>query len=206
MHKSTPLNQLPSNQPFLSGQSSAQNASSNVLFVNDQQRQIVAQAQQAAQNFTMPQITQPSADVLNTDDDATVQEVLNQLNQQESTTQPQQFQAPSPMHQQQQMSVPSTFPALSESYNQMNEATYLPPQMQMPMNMSSSMSGLPFVMMQDTDIKIIGIVILAYVATSLLPIERFVYQYVSLYKIPYSDVIVKACLCGVLVYIVMKLV
>ena len=60
--KSTPLSQLPSPQQ-----------APNSQFVNEQHRQIVAQAQVAAQNFTMPQTT--SGGVSSTED-ADIQEAL----------------------------------------------------------------------------------------------------------------------------------
>jgi Tfp pilus assembly protein FimV len=51
-------------------------------YVNDQHRQIVAQAQSAAQNFTIPASTSSGRGVsdLNPDDDATIQETLNIVN------------------------------------------------------------------------------------------------------------------------------
>ena len=66
MNKSTPLSQLPSTP-------------SQGNFVNDQQRQMITQAQQAIQTSTFPQNTQISSDIVN-DDDPTIQEVLNQFN------------------------------------------------------------------------------------------------------------------------------
>lgn len=81
MSKSTPLTQLPATQqPH--------------QFVNEQQKHMVTQAQQATQSFALPQNTQSSNDV-HVDDDATIQEVLNELNIKSmdnvpSTPQPQQ--------------------------------------------------------------------------------------------------------------------
>ncbi|OYV74995.1 MAG: hypothetical protein B7Z66_14545 [Chromatiales bacterium 21-64-14] len=66
--KSTPVSQLPQQQqqPQHIGQ-----------FVNDQHRQIVAQAQNAAQNFAMPQTTSGGAGVLSgSTEEADIQEAL----------------------------------------------------------------------------------------------------------------------------------
>lgn len=65
MNKSTPLNQLPS----VGGQN---------VFVNEQQRQMVMQAQSAVNAIPIPQNTQITVDSGN-EDDATIQEVLNQI-------------------------------------------------------------------------------------------------------------------------------
>lgn len=65
MNKSTPLNQLPS----VGGQN---------VFVNEQQRQMVMQAQSAVNAIPIPQNTQIAVDGGN-EDDATIQEVLNQI-------------------------------------------------------------------------------------------------------------------------------
>jgi hypothetical protein len=65
MSKSTPIDQLPQ----------------NILddgIINDQQRNIVNQAQNAIQNSIMPQNTSGNSDIIN-DDDATIQEVLNSI-------------------------------------------------------------------------------------------------------------------------------
>lgn len=65
MNKSTPLNQLPA--------TGGQN-----VFINEQQRQMVMQAQSAVNAIPIPQNTQISVDGGN-EDDATIQEVLNQI-------------------------------------------------------------------------------------------------------------------------------
>lgn len=66
MNKSTPLNQLPT-------------LGHHGQFVNEQQKQMVMQAQSAVGSLPIPQNTQISNDATN-DDDATIQEVLNQIN------------------------------------------------------------------------------------------------------------------------------
>lgn len=66
MNKSTPLNQLPS-------------ATAQPSFINEQQKQMITNAQAAIQTMNLPQNTQTSADIIN-DDDPTIQELLNQIN------------------------------------------------------------------------------------------------------------------------------
>jgi len=66
MNKSTPLTQLPT----MGGHN---------VFVNDQQRQMVMQAQNSVNAIPIPQNTQLPVDGGN-EDDATIQEVLNQIN------------------------------------------------------------------------------------------------------------------------------
>lgn len=91
MNKSTPINQLPIN-PMM------QNS-----FVNEPQRQMVTNAQQAIGNHNMPQNTQVANDI---DDDIEIKEALNDVNMQL------QMQAPPPPQ------IPST-PQMSQ--HQMQE-------------------------------------------------------------------------------------
>jgi hypothetical protein len=83
MNKSTPISQLPSAMQ-------AQNT-----FVNDQQKQMIQNAQQAIQNINLPQNTQIQQDIVN-DDDATIQEVLNHINSSQHQQQQQVHHAPPP--------------------------------------------------------------------------------------------------------------
>ena len=57
----------------------------------------------------------------------------------------------------------------------------------------------------NDDLKVAIIVMFVYVLVTLIPIENTIYKYVSLYKIPYSGVLIKAILAGVFVFIVKKL-
>lgn len=78
MSKSTPIAQLPLTQdaqlPVVV--SNQQQHASSPGFVNDQQRQLVQQAQQAQQQFQAPCSSQALSDV-GQDDDATLREVFN---------------------------------------------------------------------------------------------------------------------------------
>ena len=236
MNKSTPLNQLPhpssavgtATMPMPPVVSSS--GGHNQVFVNDQQRQMVAQAQHAAQNFQMPQNTQMSADVLNTtDDDATVQEVLNQLNQSAATNNGM------PMMNLNAQQPPTYVPTVEPMMGEQPQQPFHPSLYETsPANMAfkAGMAMLPgtayangnngvgmgmamgngtvspfgsyAALVQDADLKTFALVIIAYVIVTLLPVEQYVYQYISLYKIPYSDLLVKAVLCGAIVYVLSK--
>jgi len=65
MNKSTPISQLPLNNQG--------------NFVNEQQQRIVTEAQNAVANMNLPQNSQHDTEV-STDEDAAIQEVLNQIN------------------------------------------------------------------------------------------------------------------------------
>lgn len=189
MSKSTPLNQLPATNTVPS-------------FVNDQQRTFVSNAQQAAQQFSLPQSAQLSNDVV-ADDDTTIQEVLNQLNAGNMNSQDQDpdaavqesYVSDAPMMYQQQQQQPMM----------MMGAPQLPQKMAM-VAPASAASYLPAAILNDRDLKNAIVAMIAFVIVSLLPIERFVYAYISIDKIPYSNLIVKAVLCGVVVYVIKKLV
>jgi hypothetical protein len=108
--RSTPLNQLP-------------NVNSQNVFVNDQQRNMVIQAQNAISQLQMPQNTQQPME--NDEDDNTIQEVLNQIHTNNSqdnqyTQQLQQMQQMQQMQQLQQMQMQK------ESIQQVPQ---MPPQM-----------------------------------------------------------------------------
>lgn len=204
MNKSTPLNQLPNMNTSMPPQSPSG-------FVSDQQRQIVAQAQQAASTFSLPQSTQLSNDV-GTDDDATVQEVLNHLNQSNpmntntSVGEDQMYeQHQLQQQQQQQQSLYQNAPAPAPAMYMSPQAPMMPmpivPSSRFSMFVPHSLTSIVF----DDDLKIIAIAAVAYIAVHYIPFERFVNNYVALYKIPYSSFIIKALSCGFIVFILKKL-
>jgi hypothetical protein len=112
--RSTPLNQLP-------------NANGQNVFVNDQQRNMVMQAQSAISQLQMPQNTQQPMD--NDEDDNTIQEVLNQIqstNNQDTQYQ-QQLQQMQQMQQMQQLQQMQQMQMQKEGGSQ--SAPQLPPQL-----------------------------------------------------------------------------
>lgn len=48
-------------------------------------------------------------------------------------------------------------------------------------------------------------IVFLFFILSIIPIEKFVYKYISLYKIPYSDIIIKSILAGVIFFALTKL-
>jgi len=58
----------------------------------------------------------------------------------------------------------------------------------------------------NTDIKSMVIVMVVFVVVSILPVEKFIYNYVALDKIPYSQVAIKAVLAGIVFIMISKFV
>ena len=218
MSKSTPISQLPTfsgpQQVVGGGQHPA-----NGPFVNDQHRQIVAQAQHAVQNYTMPQSS--SHDISN-EDEATIQETLQYISgpyapqaqvhpHMPGGGHPSQQQPPSHMGQQQPMqydpSPPAPLPqymvpAVGE-YNQ--QFPHLPVhqaplQPQPQINQRVLLDAANIWMPGADDVRVVVLGVMAFVLLSVLPIEKVVSKYVRLDSIPYSDVILKAVIMGIILY------
>ena len=172
MSKSTPISQLP-----IAPQQQQ-------MFVNDQQRQMVNQAQQAQQNFQMPQNTSTSEVQ---EDESAVLEVLSQLNTSVQAAVPL---PPPPPPQVQQMQ-----PQLAEMWRDAYAAA-MPEQVEMPEQKSTS-SIVPF--MNNNDLMLAIYVVVAVILVNFIPIDRAIGRYVAIDKIPFSDLMIKALLAGVLV-------
>lgn len=203
MNKSTPLNQLPS-------------AGGQTQFVNDQQRQFVTQAQQAIGNSPMPQNTQLSADVIN-DDDAVVQDILNQINASTGsgshTSGPIPPSSP-PSH----VMPPSSRPP---SLEQMMQPMAMPPYMQPSMNFDTFMAQAAAAQSQNQpqsvpqmkdylfqitdDIKLAGLIFMVVLLVHFVPIDTYIGRYFAVDKIPYHKVILRASLAALLVVVIKKL-
>lgn len=213
MSKSTPVNQLPA---F----SSQQPSSALPSFVNDQQKHMVQQAQQASQTFQVPQ---NSNDVITPDDDNAIQDMLQSIS---ATT--------SAMQQQEQISGVSSVPdvQLADVYHQTNLGFQ---QQQMPMqqqydnpmmfmqggadqneqfngaqdqqqivaNVGGSFAG--GLLQWNTETKAALLACALFIGLSIAPIEQVIFKYVALYHIPYSTVLIKGVLCGVLLFLLLKL-
>lgn len=188
MNKSTPLNQLPVNMPPTG-------------FVNDQQKQMITQAQQAIGNMNMPQNTQAAE--IAAEDDATIQEVLNQISG--SSTMSQTPMMPSqempsqlpPMHQQPVMmnhySMPSPM-ELNALYGMSQTMNMAPPT---PASHGVASSLDQFVRMFADDIKTATIVFIVVVGVHMVPVEKLLGNYFAIDKIPYHDILLKAVLAAV---------
>lgn len=171
MSKTTPINQLPLGQP------------PPQMFVTDQQRQMVNQAQQAQQTFQMPQTT-TGTEVH--EDESAVLEVLNQLNSnvQSATSMP-----PPPPMQQPQPQAPLA-DLWRDAYSVIPE--------QIPVQVEKT-NSLPF--MNNADLMTAAHVALAVVIVSFIPIDKIIGRYIAIDKIPYSGIILKALLAGVVVVV-----
>lgn len=203
MSKSTPISQLPN-----------QGASGN--FINDQQKQMFSQAQNAVQNMTLPQATQPVADVVNEDDNI-IQEVLNsfannnnnsaQSSQQNIEHMVQQQNNPT-MYQPPMMPPPQGYSPqinamdpmlLNMLANQVNS----PQQTPTPQYTGSIES---FINVFADDIKLAALVLIVFVVVNFIPLERIIGKYIAIEKIPYHDILLKALLGALLVVFARKII
>lgn len=204
MNKSTPIAQLPT----MNQQGS---------FINDQQRQMITNAQAAIQQSTMPQNTQLSSDIIN-DDDPAIQEVLSQFNGGPSSKQEQmQMQNMGGMVQQNHMQQQQMLAQLQAQQNymenmaQMNQV--IPPQMmaQMPQIVPGSSAISTEVLKNymvdiSDDLTLTGLVLGLFVVVHFIPIENIITRYISLDKIPYHSIIIKAIFAAILFFFIKKLI
>ena len=198
MNKSTPISQLPS-------QAAAQNT-----FVSEQQKQMITQAQNAVQNMTLPQNTQ-STDILN-DDDATIQEVLNQVGSISSPPLMEAMSMPIPPQQQQMPPMMNQMQMQQQMQQQMQGGidpmlfnSMMSSQMQQPQpSMGMGRNIEQFVSAFADDIKLASLVFIVYVAVNFAPIDKVIGRYIALDKIPYHDVLLKALVATVVVVFVKK--
>lgn len=195
MNKSTPINQLPNQLP------------NQNTFVNDQQRQMITQAQQAINNSTMPQNTQLPSDML-TEDDSVIQDMLNNLN-----TSEQQQQIPS-MSQQEEIMRLAAMNNLN--INNLPQAQFnnpvfgMQPQynMQQPQQPVQNHSNYVQQLTQlfSNDFKLIAIVIAVVLIVQFVPFHTYIGKYIAIDKIPYNDIILRAIIAGGLVIVLKNIV
>lgn len=189
MSKSTPLNQLP-------------NTTSTAVNVVGQQQpptynpNIDVQRQSAVQTFIMPQSTATSTDI-QAESDATVQEALNMIAPQIPQT---------PQH------IPTESIQMNMQPQNVSNQMMLPQDFMMP-NEYQSLSDEPYtknalseLVSINTDIRTMVIVMIVFVAVSILPVEKFIYNYVALDKIPYSQIAIKAVLAGIIFICINKII
>lgn len=205
MNRSTPINNLP--------QSS---------FVNDQQRQIVMQAQQAITNMQLPQNTQLAQTnfELQNEDDATIQEVLNQIQSTTTTTEQQPNLPQQPVPQAQMPSIPALPPQPTQfTQNQtdllQNQAMqYLgqyPPQPQQYVDggllanrVGEQNTMLTSISAVAHDVKLATFVFVLFILVQFVPVDRFLVRYIAMDKIYYYHIIVKALIAFVAVIVFKK--
>lgn len=141
------------------------------------------------------------------DDDSTVIDALNHLNKSVSidpSTNQIQMPAP-PQIDQFAQQAPVDFGVFND-----NQYDGLDMQMQMQMqNETVSNNDMRFSQMfswtRSDDIKTALYVVIVFIIVSIIPIETTVYKYISLDKIPYSNVLLKAIIAGILVFLLKKL-
>lgn len=198
MNRSTPINNLPQN-----------------TFVNDQQRQIVMQAQQAISNMQLPQntqLTQQSNFEIPNEDDATIQEVLNQI-QSTNTNPTEQLQAQiqAQIQQPQMPSIPALPPqpplyAQTQPDQSIQYMGQFPPQPQQYVDGGLLSNRLPdqssvftSITAVAQDIKLATFVFILFILVQFVPAEKFLTRYIAIDKIPYYQIIVKALIAFVAV-------
>ena len=220
MTKSTPLTQLPS-----------MNAQQG--FVNEQQRNMVLQAQSAINALPMPQNTQNQMDG-NNEDDMTIQEVLNQIhatnngNSNEENIMNSMIgnvenavpQSKQPMMPPQIMASQITQQMMPnpmvqgppqphyDQYQQMQFMGAMPPQPQPiidPLQNDNDGSFMNFLGTIAEDVKFAAFIFILFIVVHFVPIDKFLMKYFALDKIPYYDIILKALLAFVVVIMCRKL-
>jgi hypothetical protein len=204
MSKSTPITQLP-------------NTGGQNNFINEQQRQIVMHAQNSINAIPMPQNTQTSVDIAN-DDDATIQEVLNQIhstggmeqmeNQARQPTMPPQIMTHQVLPQMMPQPVVQSQPQpMYDQFSQMQYTGQYPPQpMQVldPLQNQTEGSMLGFVGVIAEDVKFSAFIFILFIVVHFIPIDKFLMRYFALDKIPYYDIILKALVAFVAVILFRK--
>lgn len=192
MNKSTPINQLPNQL------SVPQNT-----FVNDQQRQMITQAQQAISTSQMPQNTQISSDIL-AEDDATIQDMLNNLNSGQQQEMPQ-----IPVHSQDEL-----YQRLAATnnvvYNQLPQQppSYMPqaPPTAVQPTATSGFSSKTLTTLIQNEFKLVGLVFLVVLLVQFIPFHKYIGRYIAIEKLPYHDVILRAIIASLLVVVIKKLI
>lgn len=159
----------------------------SAMFVNDQQRHLVQQAQQAQQVFAQPQSSQMSSDV--NEDEAMLQEVFNSLNnagppQQQPTPtvhhsapQPQAAPPPVPQLATPTLMTPVQAPAPAAQW------WWWPP--------GASSVDVQHVLLSAGIIFGVGLLPLAFVGT-----------YVPLHRVPHGDLVLKALIAALVLHFV----
>lgn len=185
--KSTPIAQLPFSSP--SAQPQQQQLSAPPPgYVNDQHRQMVAQAQHAAQAYSMPQAS--SQDIAQ-DDDATINDVLGVLQGQHQQQQQQQGLAPPAAYFEQMYGQPSAaMLAAAHAQAQMQAQAQGPPVG----GRSLIASLIPF---STDDVRSVIVAVFLFVVVSLIPVGAVVSRYATLEGFPYAHLIFRASLFGV---------
>jgi hypothetical protein len=210
--RSTPINQIIPQQ----------NAQAN-SFINDQQRQIVMNAQNAINTMQMPQNTQQPLDVSSLDDDQTIQDVLNQIHTENGATSQSEVHSKLPVmppqlltsHVTPQMiptpvvqATPQVLPS-QHDFNQMtnhfNTSMSQPQQMYIdPLQNHDESSIFNLMSSVAEDLKIAGLIFILFVIVHFIPVDKLFMKYFALDRIPYYDIILKALMAFIVVIMFRK--
>lgn len=143
------------------------------------------------------------------DDDSTVIDALNHLNKSVSIdSSTNQMQMPAPPQIDQFVQQAPDFAGFND-----NQYDGLDLQMQMQMqnehtqavNNNDMRFSQIFSWTRSDDIKTALYVVIVFIIVSIIPIETTIYKYISLDKIPYSNILIKAIIAGILVFLLKKL-
>lgn len=163
-----------------------------------------------------PQQPEPKASDILGEDDATIQEVLNQINMQHQPQQnvpappqisvPQVMQPPQPMP---PVAMPQGMSQMmQQAPSQLPQDLYASMMQQQPLVQVPSGSGntidMFFNLFMD-DIKLALMVFSFFIIANFIPISSILNKYIAIEKIPYHDVILRAIFCAVLIVAAKKL-
>lgn len=195
MSKSTPINQLPS-------QMGTQNT-----FVNDQQRQMITQAQQAIGNSQMPQNTTLPNDILN-EDDSVIQDMLNNLNanqqQQQDLQQQEEFLRMAALN---HMNINQVMQQPQQQYMPPPSQQYFMPPMTPAVAPSQQLNmQQKFMSLMTSEFKLAGLVFAVVIIVQFVPFHRYLSKYIAIEKIPYHDIILRGILAALAVIIAKKMI
>lgn len=189
MQKSTPISQLPNMSLPVQPQ----------VFVNDQQRNIVTQAQQASQTFQMPQNTQSTQqDILN-EDSTTIQDALDSLMPQQNSREQEIADYMARVQEQKEMELAAysaNGPVYDPNVNKEQHVTQ-------DINMKEKI--INDVLSWNDELKIALFATGLFFMIQSFPIENIVYKYVAFNKIPNSHLVIKGLAMFIGMLIITKL-
>jgi hypothetical protein len=152
-------------------------------------------------------------DLMLDDDDATVQEVLNQISQSQPSQGPNGMMNPQEMMHQQQMQKfsqqmqmnPQLTPQqmFSQGPQMMPQDYVIPPPQNSWSMMNNNNNNKPALNI-DVDMKMIFLVIAITAFVQIAPLQNIVYKYLSIDHIPYSSVMIKSVVAGLLFFFAKK--
>lgn len=146
----------------------------------------------------------------NADDDSAIQEALSQFNESKSESIPQNV--PELQNQfDQQIEVQKKLELQLKELESQRALMLQAPQIPNIINKepfvedTTKPNQLIELVFKNNDFKNMFLVVLVFFVVSIIPFENFIYQYISLDKIPFSHIWIKAIIAGILFFILSKL-